>query len=112
VLLASDPVRARALVCEAAAFPFARESAWLTAELERLEHDLEYAPIRFGPKGELIIDVSDSFPTLAQAREATDRYVLGEAIARSGGNIAAAGRLVGESRYNAWYMWKVISGEM
>ena len=49
--------------------------------------------------GTLVVDISSGWPTMKQARDALERFLVTRALAASNGNGAAAGRLIGETRY-------------
>ena len=83
----------------------------LTTELEGVEDLLARAPIRVDERDRLIVDTSLSWPTIKAAREATERFIYDRAMAATGGNASAAGRLIGESRYQMHHLGRILRGE-
>jgi tetratricopeptide (TPR) repeat protein len=109
-LAASDPLEAYALCAEVRSMPALAAAGWIARELERAEGDLARGPIRLDERGALVIDPSLHWPTLRLAREAVERYLVTRAVGESGGNLSAAGRLLGESRYQMFALNRFLQG--
>lgn len=110
-LIADSPVEATTLCREARALDVVPAGNWLTTELERVEELLLHAPIRVDERGRLIIDTNLSWPTIKAAREAAERFIFDRAMQATGGNASAAGRLIGESRYQMHHLGRILRGE-
>lgn len=110
-LVADSPVEATALCREARALGVLLDGHWLRTELERVEESLARAPIHVDARGRLIIDTSLAWPTIKAAREATERFIFDRAMEATGGNASAAGRRIGESRYQMHHLGRVLRGE-
>jgi tetratricopeptide (TPR) repeat protein len=103
-LLTLDPTQTRA-VCDAVrAMPVVREYYWLQRELELVEGDVQFMPVRLTHDGQLIMDARLGWPDLKAAREAAERYWLERALAETGGNVSAASRLLGLTRNEGHYL--------
>jgi ATP/maltotriose-dependent transcriptional regulator MalT len=109
-MVAESPVEATSLCRAVRAMPARPTGSWLAAELERIEYLLEHAPIRIDPEGRLVIDTRTSWPTIRAAREAAERYIYERAISATNGNASAAGRLIGESRYQMHHLGRILQG--
>jgi hypothetical protein len=92
--------------------PVVGEFLWLQREVEFVEADLSYMPVRLTPDGQLVMDARFGWPDIKAAREATERYWLERALLETDGNVSAASRLLGLSRNEGHYMHKlVVKGE-
>jgi tetratricopeptide (TPR) repeat protein len=111
VLLAESPIEATTLCRDARAMGVLAPGHWLTTELERVEYLLARAPIRVDENDRLIIDTNMSWPTIKAAREATERFIYERAMSATNGNASAAGRLIGESRYQMHHLGRILRGE-
>lgn len=109
-LVTDSPVEATSLCQEVRAMPARPAGSWLTAELDRVEYLLSHAPIRIDEEGRLIIDTRTAWPTIRAAREAAERYIYERAIEATNGNASAAGRLIGESRYQMHHLGRILQG--
>jgi hypothetical protein len=110
-LIDESPVEAHALCAEARTLLVEQPGEWLTAELERVEYLISHAPIHVDEYGRLVIDTRVSWPTIKAAREAAERYIYDRAITHTAGNASAAGRLIGESRYQMHHLGRILRGE-
>lgn len=110
-LIAESPIEATAICREVRDMSSLASGHWLTAELERIEYLLAHAPIKVDEEGRLVIDTRASWPTIRAAREATERYIYERAIAATNGNASAAGRLIGESRYQMHHLGRILQGQ-
>jgi tetratricopeptide (TPR) repeat protein len=110
-LIADSPVEATTLCREARAMGIVPAGNWMSTELERVEELLARAPIRVDERDRLIIDTNLSWPTIKSAREATERFIYDRAMQATGGNASAAGRLIGESRYQMHHLGRILRGE-
>lgn len=110
-LLGHAPVEAKAAAAEARQYQILATSGWLLKTLERIEHDLECAPIRFESEVTLVIDTSLNMPSLKQAREAVERFLFERAMETTNGNASAAGRLLGASPFQMHCLGRVLRGE-
>lgn len=108
---ATQPDRASALCLEARAFPIAEEDQRLKTILARVEASIGSGPLRIGPSGELIIDVSRGFPDYDLAVEAVKRFVVFQAVEQSGGNRSEAARKLNLSRSRLHDIWRQLHGE-
>jgi hypothetical protein len=92
--------------------PVVGEYYWLRRELELVEADLRFMPVRLTPDGQLIMDSRLGWPDLKSARETTERYWLERALAETNGNVSAASRLLGLTRNEGHYLYHlVLKGE-
>lgn len=103
-LLTSSPLRAEALLGEARAFPVTLESGRLRAEAERVEALRRSAPIRVESPRRFVVELAGPWPTLKEARIALEQFYFRAAMDEASGNMAAAGRLIGETRYQMFYL--------
>jgi tetratricopeptide (TPR) repeat protein len=111
-LLAVDATEAKALCDAARAMPVIERFYWLQREIEVVERDLRYAPVRVTPEGQFVMDYRLGWPDLKSAREAAERYWFEHALAETDGNITAAGRLLGLTKNEALYLFHlVVRGE-
>lgn len=106
-----SPLEAEVLCAEAKAFALASADRHLRAELGRVERLVETAPLRQEGEGIFTVDVRSQWPSLKSAREALERFLITKAVDECGGNLAAAGRLLGESRFQMHYLWKQMHDE-
>jgi tetratricopeptide (TPR) repeat protein len=106
-LINENPIESHLLLSEARAFPVVASEPWLARELDRVEAERLRAPVRIGPDGELVVDTRVGWPKLKQAREALERFLLERALEQTRGNAAAAGRLIGETRYQMHYLRRI-----
>ncbi|MGB5036212.1 MAG: tetratricopeptide repeat protein [Blastocatellia bacterium] len=111
-LLAADPTRARS-VCDAVrVMPVVSDFDWLRRELDFVEADLRYMPVRLTSDGQLIMDARFGWPDIKSAREAAERYWFERALVETDGNVSAASRLLGLTRNEGHYLYKlVVKGE-
>jgi tetratricopeptide (TPR) repeat protein len=107
-LLAANPTGARSVCDVVRAMPVVGEYYWLRRELELVEGDLRYMPVRLTPDGQLIMDSRLGWPDLKAAREATERYWLERALAETNGNVSAASRLLGLTRNEGHYLYHLV----
>lgn len=98
VLVNSDPLECERLLAEARRQASAARSPRATAEVQRVELARSRAAITVEEDGSLRVDPSRGWPTLKAAVAALEHYLVGRAVEETKGNLAAAGRLVGESR--------------
>lgn len=110
-LVAESPVEATSLCREVRASGIVPPGSWLYAELERVEYLLAHAPISIDEHDRLIIDTRLSWPTIKSAREAAERFIYDRAMSSTRGNASAAGRLIGESRYQMHHLGRILRGE-
>jgi tetratricopeptide (TPR) repeat protein len=103
----SEPVDAERLIAEARRLPIVASTEWLRTEMERVERERLGAPVRVAPDGTLVVDIRSGWPTMKQARDALERYLVTRALTASNGNGAAAGRLIGETRYQMHYLKRI-----
>jgi tetratricopeptide (TPR) repeat protein len=103
----SEPVEAEQLIAEARRLPVVVSTEWLRTELERIDRERMRAPVRVTPEGTLVIDVRMGWPKMKQARDALERFLVTRALAAANGNGAAAGRLIGETRYQMHYLKRI-----
>jgi hypothetical protein len=87
--------------------PIVEATPWLAFELSRVDRDRLRAPVRINADGTLVVDTRLSWPQLKHAREALERYLLDRALDETAGNAAAAGRLIGETRYQMHYLRRI-----
>jgi hypothetical protein len=106
-LVLESPIEAAELLADARRLPVVEATPWLAFELERVERDRLRAPIRINPDGTLVVDTRLGWPKLKQARESLERYLLERSLAETNGNAAAAGRLIGETRYQMHYLKRI-----
>jgi tetratricopeptide (TPR) repeat protein len=106
--LAANATGARAICDAVRAMPVVGEYYWLRRELELVEGDLRYMPVRLTPDGQLIMDARLGWPDLKAAREATERYWLERALAETNGNVSAASRLLGLTRNEGHYLYHLV----
>jgi len=106
-LILENPIESALYLAEARALPVVEATPWLGFELGRVERDRLRAPVRVNPDGTLVIDTRLSWPKLKHAREALERYLLDRALDETTGNAAAAGRLIGETRYQMHYLKRI-----
>jgi tetratricopeptide (TPR) repeat protein len=107
-LVTTAPVEAAALCEETREFPLVAANSRFRSELERVERLVTTAPIRVEPEGIFQVDVRTQWPSLKSAREALERFLITKAVESTGGNLAAAGRLIGETRFQMHYLWKMM----
>ncbi len=107
-LLTVNPTGARSLCDAVRAMPVVGEYFWLRRELEIVEGDLRYMPVRLTPEGQLLMDSRLGWPDLKAAREATERYWLERALAETNGNVSAASRLLGLTRNEGHYLYHLV----
>jgi tetratricopeptide (TPR) repeat protein len=111
-ILAMDATEAKALCDAVRAMPVVGQFYWLQRELDVVERDLRYSPVRITPEGQFLMDYRLGWPDLKAAREAAERYWLEHALAETDGNITAAGRLLGLTKNEALYLYHlVVKGE-
>jgi tetratricopeptide (TPR) repeat protein len=110
-LASVSPIEAKAAASDARALPALSAPGWLLTILERVEHDLSRAPIRFESEVTLVIDTSTAMPHLKQAREAVERFLYERAMSLTKGNASAAGRLLGASPFQMHCLGRVLRGE-
>jgi tetratricopeptide (TPR) repeat protein len=99
-LQSMDPVAAARALAEARRRIDAAPSAWGRVELHVAERARDASPIRVDADGAIVIDLRSDLPSRAAAHEALDRALILRALERAGGTYAAAGRLIGETRWN------------
>jgi hypothetical protein len=85
-------------------------NAWVQAELRAFERTIQREPIRVEDDC-LILDARTTWPAMRDAREAVERYLYDRAMEETGGNAAAAGRLIGLSRYEMMTLGRILRGE-
>jgi hypothetical protein len=110
-LVSESPIEATALCREVRVTSALASGSWLNSELERVEYLLARAPIRVDEQDRLIIDTKLSWPTIKAAREAAERFIYDRAMTATRGNASAAGRLIGESRYQMHHLGRILRGE-
>jgi tetratricopeptide (TPR) repeat protein len=96
----SDPVAASAALEEANGRARQSPNPWVQAELRALERARMQWPIRIETDGSLIICLGSKLPSRADAHDALDKALIMTALNRANGKYAAAGRLIGEKRWN------------
>lgn len=106
-LVVENPIDAEQLVREARALPAVAADPSLQSELDRVERERLRAPVRIAQDGTLVVDTRGDWPKLKQAREALERYLLERSLEETQGNAAAAGRLIGETRYQMHYLRRI-----
>jgi tetratricopeptide (TPR) repeat protein len=107
-LLAADPTRARS-VCDAVrAMPVVADFIWLQREVDLVEAELRHMPVRLTSEGQLIMDARFGWPDIKAAREAAERYWFERALAVTDGNVSAASRLLGLTRNEGHYLYKLV----
>lgn len=110
-LVAESPIEATNYCREVRGMAVVPTGSWLLSELERVEFLLARAPIRIDEQDRLIIETNLSWPTIKAAREAAERYIYERAMSATRGNASAAGRLIGESRYQMHHLGRILRGE-
>lgn len=106
-LVLESPIESAELVAKARAMPIVEATPWLGHELDRVDRDRLRAPVRVNPDGTLVVDTRLGWPKLKNARETLERYLLEGALGQTRGNAAAAGRLIGETRYQMHYLKRI-----
>jgi tetratricopeptide (TPR) repeat protein len=106
----SDPVAASAALEEAKERAREAPSPWVQAELRAFERVRASRPVRL-EDGHLVVDVQAGWPTMRSARESVERYLYERALEQTRGNAAAAGRLLGLSRYEMLTLGRILRGE-
>jgi tetratricopeptide (TPR) repeat protein len=106
-LALESPIESAELVAEVREMPIVEATPWLGHELERVDRERLRAPVRVNPDGTLVVDTRLGWPSLKQARETLERYLLEGALTQTRGNAAAAGRLIGETRYQMHYLRRI-----
>ncbi len=106
-LTLENPIESAELIEAARVLPIVEATPWLAFELERVDRDRLRAPVRINPDGTLVVDTRLSWPKLKNAREALERYLLERSLDETTGNAAAAGRLIGETRYQMHYLKRI-----
>ena len=61
--------------------------------------------------GVFVVDARGELPELSEARETLERFLVTTALERTGGNAAAAGRLIGQSSYQMHWLKRVLAGQ-
>lgn len=97
-LLLHDPIAAEQAVGLARARARTADP-WVAAELASLERTRLSQPIRV-EGGRVMFDLGGELPYRERAQDVLDRALIRAALARTNGNYAKAGRLIGEKRWN------------
>jgi len=105
-LLLVSPLEAEELLADAHRIASSARATRAIAEVERVERLRAAAPVRVDAEGCLVLDPRRGFPTLKGARESVERFWVAHAVAREGGNWSAAGRLLGETPRQIFYVKK------
>jgi tetratricopeptide (TPR) repeat protein len=95
-----DPLEAARIFAEAKELADRMPNAWVRAELRALERASSTWPVRVGTDGSLIICLSAKLPMREEVHDILDKVLLRTALERANGKFAAAGRLIGEKRWN------------
>lgn len=106
-LIHENPIESEQLLREARESAAVESEPWLKQELDRVETERLQAPVRITQDGALIVDTRVGWPKLKQAREALERFLLERSLEETKGNAAAAGRLIGETRYQMHYLRRI-----
>jgi tetratricopeptide (TPR) repeat protein len=106
-LISEDPVTAERLLAEARRMPVVAAAEWLRGALDRVDAERLRAPVHVSRDGSLVINPRLGWPKLKSAREALERFLVNGALAETDGNAAAAGRLLGETRYQMHYLKRI-----
>lgn len=110
-LVGESPLEADRLIRELRTWGPIESTHWLSVEFARVEHFLSRAPIHVDTQDRLVIDVRLAWPSIKIAREAAERFIFERAMDSSDGNASAAGRLIGESRYQMHHLGRILRGE-
>lgn len=106
-LVDESPIEAEELLLEARRMPVVASTEWLRKELEQVDRTRLQAPIHVTTEGAFVVDVRLGWPQLKSARDALERYIVNRALMATEGNGAAAGRLIGETRYQMHYLKRI-----
>jgi tetratricopeptide (TPR) repeat protein len=106
-LVVENPVESERLLAEVKTMAGFESSPRLTAEFDRVNRARLRAPVRVNEDGTLVVDTRGEWPKLKHAREALERFLLERSLTETHGNAAAAGRLIGETRYQMHYLRRI-----
>jgi hypothetical protein len=107
-----NPYEARQLCLAARKLPIFAASGWLKLELERVEHDLDNAPVTIDAAGRFVIDLSKGWPNRRKVMDVVDEYLFRYSVSECGGNLSAAGRLIGETPFTMFAMKRAVQGQL
>src|SRR5262249_34567244 len=96
---------------EARALDLLDDNVRLRNLLDRVERSLAAGPIRFGPHGELILDLSRGWPDFDATIDTVRRFLIFEAVRQSKGNRSDAARKLGLTRSRLHDIWRQLHGE-
>jgi tetratricopeptide (TPR) repeat protein len=111
VVAASKPDVAAAYCRDARSAPETEDAGRLRRLVEKIEQKLSAGPVRFGPRGELIIDPSRGWPEYDFTVETVKRFLIFGAARESGNNRSEAARKLGLSRSRLHDIWRQLHGE-
>lgn len=107
VLVFESPVEATDLIAAAHTLPAVVADSALGDLVGQIEEKRDRAPIRISHDGVFVVDTRAQWPELKKAREALERFMIVRALKDTNGNAAAAGRLIGETRYQMHYLKRI-----
>jgi tetratricopeptide (TPR) repeat protein len=107
-----NPYEARQLCLSARKLPIFSASGWLKLELERVEHDLDNAPVTVDGAGRFVIDISKGWPNRRRVMDVVDEFLFRHSVEASAGNLSAAGRLIGETPFTMFAMKRAVQGQL
>jgi len=112
LVMDDNPYEARELCLAARKLPIFSASGWLRLELERVEHDLDNAPVTVDNAGRFVIDISKGWPNRRRVMDVVDEFLFKHSVGASSGNLSAAGRLIGETPFTMFAMKRAVQGQL
>jgi tetratricopeptide (TPR) repeat protein len=112
LVVEDNPYEARQLCLAARKLPIFTASGWLKIELERVEHDLDNAVVTIDAAGRFVIDLSKGWPNRRKVMDIVDEFLFRHSVGACGGNLSAAGRLIGETPFTMFAMKRAVQGQL